>query len=70
MLDIGIGLQWQSDESTGCALFGLTVQALLWGQTWVELGGSQDFVFKPGVDQKLTVTGNLRWHHDIASSLR
>jgi hypothetical protein len=69
MLDTGVGAQRQGGDWSGRGLLGLTLQVLLWGQTWGELGGSQDFVLKPGADQRLTVTTNLKWNHDIASGL-
>ena len=68
-LDLGAGAQRQSDEWTGRGLVGLTAQVLLWGQTWGEVSGAQDLVFKSGADQKLSVTANLKWSYDVASSL-
>ena len=70
MLDTGVGAQRQSSEWTGRGLLGLTAQVLLWGTTWGEVSGAQDFVLRSGADQRLTVTATLKWSHDITSSLR
>jgi len=68
--DAGAGAQRLDDEWTGRGLLGMSMQVLVWGSTWIDVGGAQDLIFKSGADQKLTVTANLRWNHDIASGLR
>jgi hypothetical protein len=69
-LDAGAGAQRDDEGWTGRGLLGLSAQVLVWGSTWVDLAGAQDLIFKSGADQRLTVTANLRWNHDIASGLR
>jgi hypothetical protein len=69
-IDMGLGGQRQAGENTGRALVGATLQVLLWGTTWGEVSGTEDFVLKAGADQKLAVTANLKWNHDITSSLK
>src|SRR5207247_400227 len=70
MLDAGAGAQRQAGDWTGRALLGLTAQVLLWGSTWGEVSGLEDLVLRSGADQKLTVTANLKWSHDIVQGLR